>query len=217
MEKILESIKILKKNKFQYDEDEYNYKLTQLYEKMSNCNKINTEKSNYLIKNNNVEMTEYKHEKLISDIFQTLNSNEMFKIKHFNKINQINELFNLLLIENNLIDKKETNKENYKIQTIPIIEENYDKNKIISDIKLYLHISDILFGPINKCIMTIIIYDTIFKNFKFLMDHEKFKITVKIKFEELTKEKDKFDIVAIKYNLDNNFFNEWIKIFEELE
>jgi len=218
MDLILKSIQELKKNKFNYTEYEYKSEIIRLYEKMSDYNKIRDDINNNLKTNNEVKLNEYDLKLLTEEIMIKDNSEKIFSTKNFNKIYQLNGLFKILLLENNLIKLDNTNENNFLIQTIPITEKNYDKQKIVYHMKLYLHLTNILTGQLNKCIMAIIIYDMLLRNFKFVTDHENFKNTVKLKLQEFSidENKNKFTEVAEKYNLNRDFFDKWKKLFEEL-
>jgi len=118
-------------------------------------------------------------------------------------------LFDLFLIENNLMIRYlETN---YSIQTEPI-KNNYYKGKLVYEIKFLLHTCKIVTGKINKAIISLIIYDLIFKNFNFCLDHNNLRITIKDKLKEYDDEKDCFNHITNKYNLGTDIISKWLNV-----
>lgn len=207
MNNIIESMNILKNNKNNYENKfEYYEKINKLYEDMSKYNQTRNDLYN-------ISLTDTEYENLLNDILKIKNSNQIINIKNFNKLYKINKLFKLLLIENNIIKSDLINDNNYHIQTEPIIEEQYNKVKIIHEIKTYLHLTEIMSGTINKCIIVIVIFDTILKNYKLVLEHERFKICIEQKINEFYDDKEVINMVIKKYNLDNSFFDKWKKIF----
>jgi hypothetical protein len=204
MENIVKSIELLKKNKSQYDKNEYYYRLNDLYQKMSNC-------ETNIIDDDLLNKVEY--DELLENILKKKTHEEVLNITNFKKIYHINKLFKLLLIENSII-KQDNDK--YNIQTEPIININYDQPKIIKEIKTYLHLNEIIDCTHNKCIIVLIIFDTLLKNFKFVLDNEKFKISVKKKLNEMNiiDNKEKFNQIINNYNLDSEVFDKWEKILQ---
>ena len=64
--------------------------------------------------------------------------------------------------------------------------------------------------------IVIIIFDTLLKNFKLVLDNEKFKNTVKQKLNEMNimDNKEKFNQIINNYNLDNEIFDKWNNILQ---
>jgi hypothetical protein len=153
-----------------------------------------------------LELDEDDKLELFENIKSKNNFNEILKIKNFKKLSSINKLFELLLIENNLIQFDSDT--NYEIQTIAICNK-YDIQNIVNLIKVLLHICDTVKDYKNKVIIFIIIFDLIFKNFKFVIDHINFGITVKNKLNEFENHIDKINEVCKKYNLEKDILFKW--------
>jgi len=122
-------------------------------------------------------------------------------------------LFDLFLIENNLI-VQDLLKIKYTIQIKPI-KDNYNKEKIIYEIKFLLRLCELVIGKTNKVIIVLILFDLIFKNFNFCLDHDNFKITLKNKLKEYEDEKECFNLITNKYNLGIDIISNWINVLNE--
>lgn len=218
---IIEQIEQLKKdiNNFDNLNDYYN-KLHSLYKQLSNT--INENKKQLI---ESEQPTHVIHKEELNLIDNKLNLTDDEKINvietmifgHYSHVDLIKNpdikllskrypLFDLFLIENNLMVWDPNIK--YEIQTEPIIGP-YDKIEIVHKIKLLLQLCEIVINKQNKIIIILIIYDLIFKNFKFCLDNYNFSITIKNKFIEFIEVKHHFDDVMNKYNLENNILNIW--------
>ena len=213
---IIERIEFLRNNKKNYNNiEEYNYKINRLYNELSTCIKKNEEINNEKINNEEINNEEINNEEINNEsLFNTINLKcnnimDILALKNIKKLSCIFPLFDLYLIENNVIEY--TNK-NYYVQTIPILD-NYNKNEIIKNIKLLLHLSEISTGYKNKVILFIIIYDELFKNFKFVLDDEKFHHAAKNKLNDLQNDIDKINEIIKKYDLNKNLFDNFKKEF----
>ena len=157
------------------------------------------------------DFTKDEKNKIFDDILSSFNFESILKIKNINKLVIINPIFELLFVENKLIELNANKK--YYIQIEPIFEP-YDKKNIVDIIKVLLKICEYAIGCRNKIITSIIIFDTIFKNFQFVIDNIKFGLTVKNKLIEVKKNNDKFDELYDSYNLDKNILNKWCEIMD---
>lgn len=217
---LLESIKILKRNKKYFaSNDDYMKILTNLYNEISQKNlsspspNININELDGFSDIKLKDFTEDEKNKILCEILRCFNFESILKIKNINKLVLINPLFELLFIENKLIDLNPD--KIYHIQTEPIFKE-YNKNKIIEFIKVLLRICELSTGFINKGLICIIIFDELFKNFQFVVDHNKFAITVKNKLDEFKREKKKFDKICETYNLEKNIIDKWYEILNNI-
>ena len=83
-------------------------------------------------------------------------------------------------------------------------------------VSLLLHLCEMVTGYKNKVIVSLIIFDEIFKNYRFVIEHQNFKITVKNKITEFkTQDNDKVNEILIKYNLDINILDKMINHMEK--
>jgi hypothetical protein len=207
---IINQIEILRKNKKCYNINEYNNKLTELYNNISDIKIISLNNTNKI--QNNIKLSKLYYEILNN----CKNMNDILKLNDIQKLSLRFPLFDLLFIENNLnIIKKSNN--NYNIQIKPILYDFYDKNQFIEELTILLKIFEFSneHEYTNKILLIIIIFNELFLNFKFVIDNIKFMRTFKNKINEFEKEEiDKINFVINKYNLTKNCFNEWKNILE---
>lgn len=213
---LLESINILKKNKRYFvSNDDYLKILTNLYNEISQKNLSNSnEKLKELDSFDNIGLENFNKDeknKIFEDILSSFNFESIFKINNINKLVLINPLFELLFVENKLIELDSAKK--YHIQTEPLFDQ-YNKQYIVDIIKILLKICGSSYGYRNKILVSIIIYDILFKNFQFIIDNKKFAITVKNKLIEFKKDTYKFDEICDSYNLEKNILNKWSEILD---
>lgn len=216
---LIETIDLVRKNKKNFvSEDEYVKIITNLYNEITiknkDTNKMLEEIENTIVKN--FKLSDYDKEeqkKLFLKILGTFTIKDILKITNINKLCLNNQLFELFFIENKLMEFNPDTK--YHIQSEPIIN-NYDKEYLISFIKVLLYLCDTVEKSDSKVIIAIIIFDTIFKNFQFVLDHNKFALTIKAKLDEFNHQKEKFDIICNKFNLDRNFLTKWIETIDNI-
>jgi hypothetical protein len=212
---IINLIRILENNKKYINPNEFN----QLYHLLSSELTIVSDISNISggIRQH-VCFTENEYCCLLDKILEINNFNEFLNLKDFKQLVYKNSLFKILLNENktllnknNLTQLEDLSKEKFSLQINPI--ENYEKKMIVKEIKTLLKICEIAKGKINKVIIVLIIYDTVFKNFKIVTEHEKFKIVVSAKINEIIENNmEEFNLVFNKYNLDINAIYKWQEI-----
>ena len=216
---LIESINLLRKNKQNFkSNDDYLKILINLYNEISEKNLSN---HNFDFKEldtdlKNIKLQDFsqdEHYKLFNQILTCFNFDSILKIKNIDKLIIINPLFELLFVENNLIELNPDKK--FQIQTEPIIG-SYDKEYIVCLIKVGLMMCDKSIGYKNKVILCIILYDVIFKNFQFLLDYKNFYHTTKNKLNELKQDIDKFNEVCTIYNLEKTIFDKWNEIFDSI-
>ena len=213
---LIESINLLRKNKKNFvNNEDYLKILTNLYNEISQKNLSNSDiKLKELDGFNDIgleDFTKDEKNKIFDDILSSFNFESILKIKNINKLVIINPLFELLFVENKLIELNANKK--YYIQTEPIFTP-YNKKIIVDIIKVLLKICDYAIGCRNKIIISIIIFDTLFKNFKFIIDHIDFAITVKNKLIEFKKDSDKFNELNDSYNLEKNILDKWCELID---
>lgn len=200
---IIEKIEQLKRKKNKFENlDEYYNKINSLYHQLSDA--IGKKK----LQKNYDEIIS----KIEEDIMNLDTQLYLFEKPDVKLLSKKYPLFDLFLIENNLINQDTNTK--YIIQTKPIIEENYDNNELVWDIKFLLKLTEIVSGKKNKAIMALILYDLIFRKFNICLEHEKFKKTVKDKLKEFEYEKDTFDDITNKYGLGNDIIDVFQKAFD---
>jgi len=235
---IIEQIELLRSNKKCYNDiEEYNYKLNQSYIKLSNCIKeINNKEINNEEMNDKEINDEEMNDKEINDeeiydekiynkeiynelLLNTIKINcftikDVLAFENIRKISDIFPLFDLYLIENKFLICEN---KNFCVQTIPILND-YDKLNILSNIKFLLYLCDISQDSKSKIIVIIMLYDELFKNFKFLLDNKKFYFTIEKKINDFLNNKNdeisKINDILEKYNLDINLFNIWKKFLD---
>lgn len=221
---LLETINLLKKNKKYFpSNDDYLKILTNLYNEISQKNSSNIITLDLDIITLNLDefdniklesFTEEEKNKLFDDICESFSFESMLKLKNINKLSIISPLFELMFVENELIEFDSNKK--YLIQTEPILDK-YNKYNIVSYIKVLLHMCNITIRYKNKILIFMIICDELFKNFQFVIDHKQFSITVKNKLIEFKKHKqDKFDIICETYNLEKNILDKWYEVMENI-
>jgi hypothetical protein len=213
---LIETINLLRKNKRYFGSNEDYLKiLTNLYNEISDKNSsdqnLNFKELHDNIKNIKLhDLDQDEKKKIFDEILSSFNFDSILKIKNINKLVFVNPLFELVFVENNLTqfvpDKK------FQIQSEPIFDP-YNKQDIIDLVKVLLEMCYKANGYKNKTILCIIIFDIIFKNFQFVIDNNKFAITVKNKLIELKKDIDKIDEVCLKYQLEKDFLDKWIEVF----
>jgi hypothetical protein len=205
---IIQQIEQLRQNKKKYKNiDDYYDKITNLYDKLSSRIQRTNDKCQNINANdyNNQDDNEIKNIILDKIKNECYSDNDVLKIKGIEKLSKYFPLFELYLIENNHI--KHTNKF-FNVQTTPIFNK-YDKSNIIKNIASLLHLCELSHGYINKSIVFLIIFNEIFLNFQFALDHPKFFDVVKNKFVEIEKDICKLNEVINKYNLNDNILLEW--------
>lgn len=213
---LLETINILKRNKRYFaSNDDYLKILTNLYNEISHKNLLNM---NIEIKEldglEDINLDDFgmeEKEKIFNEILKSFNFESILKIKNINKFVLINSLFELLFVENNLIELDQNKK--YHVQIEPIFG-IYDKQDIVNIIKVLLKMCESAVGYKNKALISIIIFDVIFKNFQFIIDNKKFGKTVKNKLDEFKKDNDKIIEVCEKYNLEKNILEKWLEVMD---
>ena len=235
---IIEQIEQTKRNKNKFNNlHEYNDKINLLYHELSNIigrheikqNPIKKDlikqvaikqdpikqdpiKQVKIIGTNELNLTDdEKIEKIEQDIMYFDSNAYFFENSDVKLLSKKYALFDLFLIENNLMITDLQN--NYTIQTEPIIDD-FNKQKIVKDINFLLFVSGLVHGKINKVIISLIIYDLILKNFNFCLKYPKFKITCADKLNTFNKEKEYFNLITNKYNLGIDIVDKWIKVFD---
>lgn len=203
---IIEQIEILRNNQKKYSHDEYQKTLTCLYTKLS--------KSIEKITLNEKKITPEDKDVLFGQILNCKTFNELLGLPSLHKLSYVFPLFDMYLMENNIIQFK---KITHPTQLIPIIKK-CDKVDVVEKVKLLLHICDISNIKYNKAIVFIVMYNEIFINYKFLIKYVNFAKTVKNKINDVYN--DDNDLNAInsiikKYNLNKNTFIEWKKKINE--
>lgn len=228
---IIEQIEQLKRNNC-LSKDEYNYKINSLYKQLSRViNKKNVQKVNIRLNEENEENKENKENEeneeneeqmkinlTISSIFNVVNTqSELLELPDIKLLSKKYPLFDLFLIENNLI---ENNLDKiFKVQIEPIISDDYDQTQTVFNIKLFLRIKDLVHGKNNNVIIILIIFDIVFRNYSLCVTNDKFKKIFKNKIIEFNSDVSKNDINIIekKYNLGENLFSKWLEEFEKEE
>jgi hypothetical protein len=209
---IIEQIEQLRNNKQYIQNDEYDYRLELLHKKLSDCiSKLH--RDNNIEKNNKHHIVDVNiRDNILYNIKNNcINVQDVLNLKNIKKLIYFFPLFELYLIENNFINN--TNKI-INIQQEPIIDA-YSKQDMVLAFGSILHLSAISNGYQNKVITILILYDIIFKNFQFILDHKYFFCVVKKKILEINSiasDVEKINNTLIKYNLDVNIFNKWTEI-----
>lgn len=211
---LLETINILKRNKRYFASiDDYLKILTNLYNEISQKNLMNVDIGiKELDGLDDIVLEDFSNDekdKIFDEILKSFNFESILKIKNINKLVLINSLFELLFIEINLIELDPNKK--YHIQTEPIFE-IYNKQDVVNIIKILLKMCYSVVGIKKKVLISIILFDTIFKNFQLTIDNQKFGETVKTKLDEFKRENDVFNEVCEKYNLEKNILDKWCEI-----
>lgn len=220
---LVESIEILRKNKRYFvNQNDYTKILLNLYNEISNNIKQCSIEEKIFVENlekefNSIQITNIITNKEYNDLLYNIQKKDYFpdilKIKNFTKLSTKYELFDLLYAENNLIL---LSKKKYDIQIKPILID-YNKLEVIDFIKMILYLCEKANGYKNKVIISIILFDFIFRNFKFVKDNHKFGITVKNKLEEYLNNNgdiDKINYVIKEYNLEKDLINRWKNEFD---
>ena len=208
---IIEQIYTLKKNKHTCENlNDYKNKINLLYKKLSLVINNNYPTKNELKENElKVDKFNLTDDEKISEIIINFMKNKSYQyiVNHPNikLLSKKFPLFDLFLIENNLLVRDPNIQ--YEIQIIPIID-NYDKHTFISSISFLLELCMIC-EKSNKILIVVIMYDYIFRNFKFSLEYTKYKYVVKNKLEEFKQDMDVFNKFLIKYNLDQNIITKW--------
>ena len=105
------------------------------------------------------------------------------------------------------------------IQQEPIPEHEYYKEQLICEIKMLLHMCNI--GTKNiKIISILMIFDLIFRNFKFVIDNKGFYEVVKNKINEFVKSDDdceKIKLFCQKYNINHNIIFSWHETLNNMQ
>lgn len=220
---LIESIEILRKNKRNFvNQNDYTKILSNLYNEISNnikhCSVVessfvkNLEKEFDSVQITNI-ITNKEYNNLLYKILESDYISDIFKIKNITKLSTKYELFDLLYAENNLIVLGE---KKYNVQIKPILN-NYNKLENIEFIKMTLHLCAKAYGYKNKIIIMIIMFDYLFRNFKFVKDNNKFKIVLENKLNEFINDDhniNNINEVIEKYNLEKDLINKWKNEFD---
>ena len=88
---------------------------------------------------------------------------------------------------------------------LPFVEEGIYQEYVKQDFtnigKILLFLVEKISNKRNRIIITLVMYDFIIKNTKFLIDYQRYAIATSNKFEELLTDSD-FISVALEYNID---------------
>lgn len=220
---IIEQINNVKRNKHKYKNyNDYNNEINLLYSKLSNSiskqnsNQIEKNEKNNIIKPDNpVDLVntnltdEEKIEKVENDIIEFASYSYLFETPDVKLLSKKHPLFDLFLIENNLIIQDPNIK--YTIQIKPLEKNEFSRKTI----KVLLKLNEIVEGKINRILTVLIIFDYIFRNFSFrLSNDKKFITTIKNKlgeFKEFKEHKNVVNKITTKYNLNNDVIDLWLE------
>lgn len=211
---IIQEINTLKRNKRKYPNlERYNYKLNSLYKKLSNANAKTIAQPVQIIQQNEINLTD--DEKITKIIYDFMINGSYLDIINNSNIKLLSKkipLFDLFLIENNLLVKEPNMK--YEIQTIPIIN-NDDKNTCVNLLNFLLKLNSKINNKSIKILIILIIYDLIFRNFKLALDHYKFILVIKDKLNEFQYEINEFNNMLSKYNIKTDIITKWNNTIDE--
>lgn len=209
---IIQEINTLKRNKYKCkNSEQYYYKLNSLYKKLSDANgKTISQPAQpaQLVHQDELNLSDSeKISKVIDDIMNFGTHSYLLEKPNVKLLSKKYPLFDLFLIENNLIEKNDNTI--YKIQIKPNIEKDVDKNKFTEETKFLLKLCEIVKGKNNKVLIVLIVYDLIFKNFSFCLKYKKFGIQIKNKLTEFKFDNDTFTNMENKYNLEPDIIAKW--------
>lgn len=219
---IIDTISLIRKNQqFFQDNSDYCKILTNLYKELSEKNKLvnqNLEKINFnsLKLDSKDFLTEEEYILILNFIANNVkNISYFFEIKNIELIIKKLPLFSLYFnVHYNFIN--ESLNINYNICDCPILTNEYEKHILVLEIKMLLKMCDLSCSN-TKIIILIIIYDLIMRNFKFVLDNEKFGKTCFDKLKEVKLNNiDKFQDISLKCNIDSKLIDKWIEAFENL-
>lgn len=222
---IIEQIEQVKRNKNKFDNlNEYYDKINMLYHELSDI--IGKNEENKQIQSEPIQQVKIIHtdelnltddekkkiEKIEMGVMVIGTHSYLIENTDIKLLSKKYPLFDLFLIENDLMIRDlETN---YTIQIKPI-KDNYNKEKIIYEIKFLLRLCELVIGKSNKVIIVLIIFDLIFKNFNFCLDYNNFKITLKNKLKEYEDEKECFNLITNKYNMGSDIISKLLNVLNE--
>lgn len=176
--------------------------LTHIY-----CKKVEKVESLFYIHQDEMNLTEDEH--IDNIIYNFMKHGALSYLKNNVKIKLLSKkipLFDLFLIEQNVIEKDPNAQ--YSVQTTPVLK-HMSMHELVKLIKFLLLLNEKVSGKILKCIISIMIYDLLFRNFKFCKDHSKFAHTMKNKIKEFESESEVFNNVSDKYDLESNLVQKW--------
>ena len=128
-------------------------------------------------------------------------------------------LISLFYIESKYILAEEINLTELfdTVQKDPLIN-IYNKTNIVTIIRMFLNVCENAFTRNAKIISLIIIYDTLFRNFKFCLDNHRFFQTSKDKINTII-ENDMNHLIEFekKYNFDIKIFENWAEILNNTQ
>jgi len=220
-ENFIKIIEIIRNNKYIYKSlgylNLYNKLLKKLYYEIEYLININSEfyQENYFSIHQQINSIEKLNNSIyLEDIIRNIPGLEIL-IYHYNNCKNY---YQIDINDNILIEK-------YKLQKTPVFDLDYEKSNVcmISCINLLLKIFNGLhWSIVLQKIMSIIIYDYIFRNFYFVKKNKKFVLIIKDKIEEfniqeetcLIKEKS-FKLILLKYYDDIHIMNKWMKILDK--
>lgn len=216
---IIQEITTLKRNKHKCQNlEQYYYKLNSLYKKLSDANGktiLQPAQQVQIIYQDELNLSDNeKISKVIDDVMKFGAHSYLLEKPNVKLLSKKFPLFDLFLIENNLIEKNPNVQ--YKIQIEPIVEKDVDDDDLIYGIKFLLKMCEIVKGKNNKALIVLIIYDIIFKNFSFCLKHKKFGIDLKNKIIELKSDIETFNVLENKYNLEPDVITKWYNEIEKI-
>lgn len=219
---IIQEINTLKRNKYKcQNTEQYYYKLNSLYKKLSDANgktisqPIKEVQPVQIIYKDELNLSDdEKIDKVIDDIMNFASHSYLLEKLNVKLLSKKYPLFDLFLIENNLIEKNDNTQ--YEIQIKPIVEKDVDKDEFIKVIKFLLKLCEIVKGKNNKVLIVLIMYDYIFKNFSFCLNYKKFGTQMKNKLMEFKFEADIFKNIENKYNLVPDIITKWYDEIDKL-
>lgn len=219
---IIKEINTLKRNKYKCQNiEQYSYKLNSLYKKLSDANgktisqPIKEGQPVKIIYKDELNLSDdEKIDKVIDDIMNFATHSYLLEKLNVKLLSKKYPLFDLFLIENNLIEKNDNIR--YEIQIKPKVENDVDNAKFIEESKFLLKLCEIVIGKNNKVLIVLIMYDYIFKNFSFCLKYKKYGITIKNKTIELKLDADIFNDMENKYNLEPDIITKWCDEIDKL-
>lgn len=219
---IIQEINTLKRNKYKYQNTEqYYYKLNSLYKKLSDANgktisqQVQPVQDIKIIYNDELNLSDdEKISKVIDDIMNFATHSYLLEKLNIKLLSKKYPLFDLFLIENNLIEKNDNIR--YEIQIKPNVEKDVDNTEFVEVNKFLLKLLEITKGKNNRVLIILILFDYIFKNFSFCLNHKKFGIQIKNKLIEFKIDAEIFKNIENKYNLEPYILTKWSKEIEKL-
>jgi hypothetical protein len=219
---IIQEINTLKRNKYKcQNTEQYYYKLNSLYKKLSDANgksisqPIKEVQQVQIIYNDELNLSDdEKISKVIDDIMNFATHSYLLEKHNVKLLSKKYPLFDLFLIENNLIEKNDNVR--YEIQIKPILENNVDEDKFIKETKFLFKLFKITKEKNNCVLIVLILFDLIFKNFSFCLNNKKFGTQVKNKLMEFKLDAKIFTNMENKYNLVPDIITKWYDEIEKL-